>query len=450
MSTLTPTETGRPIADRSELVAWIAQGARPADELCIGAEMEALVVDTATGAAADFSRIETLLQQLETNGPWRGQRENGHLVGLAGERSSITLEPGGQIELSGALCRDVHCSHRDYLRYLAQIAQRGRDLGLTFLGLGTQPFSRREEISWLPKDRYAIMASNMLKTGRYGQDMMKRSAGLQVNLDFTDEADCMAKLRLGQQLTPLLYALFANSPLLDGQPTGYLSTRGLIWGDTDPARCGLIPTLFAPDARFSTYVDYALQVPMYFIIRGGRYIDLTGEHYPFARFLAEGYAGHQALPGDWSLHQSTLFTEVRLRPQIEIRSADSLPGPLTLSVSALLKGLLYDSDARLEMSRLLADQDLLETYKLAPRLGLRTPCGTTTLQQIAIEALALARDGLRRQRRPGCITNETDYLNGLDDIAQSGVTLAERLLRDWHGSHTDKLATLYAHAALPA
>ncbi len=450
MSTLTPVETDRPITDRSELISWLAAGAHAADQLFIGAEMEALIVDTATGAAADFARIEALLLQLENIGPWRGQYENGHLVGLMGERSSITLEPGGQIELSGALCRDVHCSHRDYLSYLAQIAHRGRELGLTFLGLGTQPFSQRNEISWLPKDRYAIMAHIMEKTGRYGQDMMKRSAGLQVNLDFTDEADCMAKLRLAQQLAPLLYALFANSPLLDGQPTGYLSTRGLIWGDTDPTRCGLIPTLLADNASFATYVDYALQVPMYFIIRSGRYIDLTGQRFTFGQFLAEGYAGHRALPGDWSLHQSTLFTEVRLRPQIEIRSADSLPGPLTLSVSALLKGLFYDADARYEMGRLLAKQDLTEAYRLAPRLGLRTPCGSTTLQQIAIEALALARDGLRRQRRPDCSTDETAYLNGLDDIAESGVTLAERLLSRWHGSHTDKLAALYAHAALPA
>jgi len=449
MSTLTPEETGRPIAGKDELIAWLARGARAPERLCIGAEMEALAVDTETGLAAPFSRIEALLQRLLASGSWRGLYENEHLIGLQGEQSAVSLEPGGQVELSGALCRDIHCSQRDYLDFRQQIVRHGRELGLTFLGLGTQPFSTLESIDWLPKARYAIMARQMLRTGRHGQDMMKRSAGLQVNLDFTDEADCIAKLRLGQQLAPLLYALFANSPLLDGQPTGFLSTRGPIWAETDPSRCGLIPQLFAEDAGFGTFVDYALQVPMYFIIRGGHFIDLTGERFTFARFLHEGFAGHRALPGDWNLHLSTLFTEVRLRPQVEIRCADSLPGDLALSVSALLKGLFYDSDARDGISLLLAGQNLDEAYRLAPRLGLRTPCGTSTLQEVAIEALALARDGLRRQRRPGCLNDETRYLDGLDEIARTGVTLAERLLAGWHGSDADKRKLLYAHAGLP-
>jgi glutamate--cysteine ligase len=283
-----------------------------------------------------------LLLRVEGQGGWRGIREEGRLIALQGPRSSITLEPGGQLELSGELCPHLHCCHGDLTRHLRAVTGEAAALGLAFLGLGVQPFTPLSEIAWVPKARYGIMGPYMLRTGDLGQAMMKQTAGLQVNVDFSDEADWLAKLRTSLLLAPVLYALFANSPLLEGRPSGFLSTRGEIWSRTDRARTGLLPALFAEGAGYAGYVDYALDVPMYFIRREGRYLDLTASPLPFRRYLREGWRGWRATLGDWDLHLSTIFTEVRLRPQIELRSADSLPPRHTLAVAALIKGLLYD------------------------------------------------------------------------------------------------------------
>jgi glutamate--cysteine ligase len=448
MPVLSPTEANRPIEAKSDLIAHLARGAHSADQRGVGAEMEKLLIDVETGAAADFDRIEQLLLRLEATDGWEGVRENGRLVGLIGSKSSITLEPGGQMELSGALCPDIHCSNIDYVDYISQITPVAKQIGLAFLGLGAQPFSNLEQVGWLPKDRYGIMSRYMLKTGKRGQQMMKLTAGLQVNFDFQDETDCIALLRLSMRLSPLLYALFANSPLLGGQPSGFLSTRGEIWHQTDPDRTGLIPSLFEDGAGFETYVDYALQIPMYFLVRDGRYLDLTGSRFSFGRFLKEGYQGETATLGDWDMHLSTLFTEVRLRPQVEVRSADSLPSTMSLSVAALLKGLFYDDVARSETEKILQNQDLQTVYPLSWRLGLKTPCGKGTLQDTAKEILKISRDSLRRQNRTRSNCDETIYLDGLDEIVTSGVTLAERLLSRWHGSDRDKLNVLLSHSEI--
>jgi glutamate--cysteine ligase len=448
MPILSATEAIQPIESKADLIAYLARGGHSAEQRGIGAEMEKLLIDVETGRAADFDRIEQLLLKLEESPAWQGVRENDRLIGLTGSKSSITLEPGGQMELSGELCSDIHCSNIDYANYIAQITPIAKELGLAFLGLGVQPISTLEQIAWLPKDRYGIMSRYMLKTGQRGQQMMKQTAGLQVNFDFQDEADCIDLLRLSMRLSPLLYALFANSPLLDGHPSGFLSTRGEIWHQTDPDRTGLIPSLFEEGAGFETYVDYALQVPMYFLVRDGKYIDLTGNRFTFAQFLREGHNGETARLGDWDLHLSTLFPEVRLRPQVEVRSADSLPSGMSLSVAALLKGLFYDDIARMETVKALAGQDLQTVYPLSWRLGLKTPCGNKTLLEPARVILAIARDSLQRQGRTRNNCDETIYLDGLDEIVESGVTLAERLLSRWHGSDQEKLQTLLSHSEI--
>jgi len=446
MPVLSAIEAIRPIESKADLIAHLALGAHTAPSRGVGAEMEKLMIDIETGEAADFDRIEQLLLQLETSDSWQGVRENGRLISLLGDKSSITLEPGGQMELSGALCPDIHCSNIDYVDYVAQITPVAKQLGLAFLGLGTQPFSNLKQIEWLPKNRYGIMSRYMLKTGKRGQQMMKQTAGLQVNFDFRDEDDCIALLRLSMRLSPLLYALFANSPLLGGQPTGFLSTRGEIWSQTDPDRTGLIPALFKDGAGFETYVDYALNIPMYFLVRDGKYIDLTGRRFTFAQFMSEGHTGETARLGDWDLHLSTLFPEVRLRPQVEVRTADSLPSSMSLSVAALLKGLFYDDIARKETEKLLRTQDLQTVYPLSWRLGLKTPCGNATLLEPARELLKIAHDSLKRQGRTRNNCDETIYLEGLDEIVETGVTLAERLLSRWHGSHQEKIETLLSHS----
>jgi glutamate--cysteine ligase len=449
MTTFSKNNLQEPLESVGDLIAYLRRGARPFAQWKVGVEVEKLVLDGQTGEAASYARIEALLARLADSGSWQSVREEGRLIALQGTGSAVTLEPGGQLELSGALCPDLNCCGDDFCRYISDITREAEPLGLLFLGLGVQPFTPLERIDWMPKLRYGVMRAYMLQTGDMGQHMMKQSAGLQVNLDFADEDDCIDKLRLGQQLSPLFYALFANSPLMNGRPTGFLSTRGEIWSRTDPDRVGLIPQLFRDGAGLATYVDYALDVPMYFIARQGRFLDMTRERFTFRRYLAEGFVGNRAILADWDLHLSTLFPEVRLRPQIELRSADSLPPGLTMSVAALAKGLLYDADARQavrSLFRALTPEVLLSIYRQSWRLGLKTPLGRHTLRELAVEVLAIAREGLvRQQGATGSGHDETLLLDGIADIAESGVTLAERLLSRWHGSRADKLAILKEH-----
>ena len=449
MTTFSKPYLQQPVSSPAELREFLTAGGRPASSWGIGPEIEKLVVDAQTGEAAPFSRVEALLVDMEAAGGWRGVREEGHLIALIGPASSITLEPGGQLELSGGLCPDVHCCQDDLTRHLRDIVARSAERGLCFLGLGVQPFTPLERIDWLPKARYAVMGPYMARTGDMGQRMMKQTAGLQVNLDFADEGDAVDKLRLAMAMAPLLYALFANSPLLDGKPSGFLSTRGEIWSRTDPDRCGLIPAMFRDGAGLDTYVDYALDVPMYFIVRDGRYLDLTRERFTFRRFLVEGHAGERATLADWDLHLSTLFPEARLRPHLEIRSADSLPPKMIMAVSALLKGIFYDETAQGDVWKLFSGQSDAERdalYRQSWRMGLRTPHDRRTLRETALDVIAVARDGLRRQdRRDSRGADETVFLDGVEEIAASGVTLAERLLGRWHGSRAEKVAILRDH-----
>ncbi len=441
----------QPVTSFQQLRDFFVAGARPREEWGVGAEMEKLVVDVETGEAASYQRIETLLERLIVARNWQPVRQQGRLIGLLGRESSVTLEPGGQLELSGALCPDLYCCRRDFCRHVSDILQAAQPLGLTFLGLGVQPFTPLQSIDWLPKPRYAIMRAYMQQTGDMGQNMMKQSAGLQVNLDFADEADCIDKLKAAQLLAPLFYALFANSPLLDGQPSGFLSTRGEIWSRTDPDRSGLIPGLFEKGADLGCYVNYALDIPMYFIVRQDQLFDMTRERFSFRRFLAEGFAGFEATLGDWDQHLSTLFPEVRLRSQIELRSADSLPPGLTLSVAALAKGLLYNDAARAEVHRLFRaynSETFQQAYRQSWRLGLKTRLGGHTLRDLAFQILTLAREGLiRQQRERGSRFDETLFLDCLDEIAESGVTLAERLLGRWHGSRQQRWDAIKEHCA---
>ena len=437
------------LTSMDQLVNFLAAGARPESQWGIGAEMEKLVLDANTGEAAEFPRIEALLTELAKTGDWRELREAGRLIGLQGQDSSITLEPGGQLELSGQLCADLFCNCSDFSRYIVNAVAACQKLGLVLVGLGTQPFSRLEDIEWTPKSRYDIMGPYMLKTGDMGQRMMKQSAGLQVNLDFRDEADCMRKLRLAQALAPLLYGLFANSPILDGQPSGFLTTRGEIWSRTDPDRTGLLTFLDKPDAGFADYVEYALDVPMYFIVRDERYLDLTQKPFRFRQFLDSGHAGHRATLADWNLHLSTLFPEVRLRPQIEVRCADSLPPHLVLTVAALLKGLMYDEEAfqsAWQLCQPYSRAEIDQASRQAWRLGLKAPWKTGTLQDLARTCLELARNGLdRQQHQRGRKNSESRFLDGLDSLIEGGVTLAEQLLQNWQGSRQEKLKALIVH-----
>jgi len=449
MNTFIKEELTSPVTEKSQLRDYLLAGARPRKDWGIGAESEKIVIDARTGEAASFASIEALLKRLEQKHDWQGDYEDGRLIGLTGPASSVTLEPGGQLELSGRLCPDIHCCQGDFSMYTEQLLEETASLGLTLLGMGSQPFSPLEEIDWVPKSRYEVMGPYMLKTGDMGQRMMKQTAGLQVNVDFSDEQDCIDKMRLVQALSPLFYALFANSPLLEGRSSGFLSVRGEIWSRTDPDRTGFIDSLMAEDASLDTYVDYALDVPMYFIIREGRFVNLTARRLTFRQYLEEGFGDERATLADWDLHLSTIFTEVRLRPQIELRSADSLPPEMTLGVAALAKGLFYDRESLRRAWDIFRDQgkeDRDTLYRNSWSQALRAPFEDRTLREVALEVLALAAAGLTRQRVQNAQgLDETIYLEGLWEIAESGVTLADRLLGRWKGDRGEKLEILKSH-----
>ena len=421
-------------------------GGRPRKDWGIGLESEKLVLDAKSGEAASYSQISEMLARLEGVAGWQGIYDDEHLVGLQGKRSSVTLEPGGQLELSGRLCCDMHCNRRDLQRYVQQISELAPELGLCILGFGIQPFTPLDKIDWLPKKRYGIMGPYMLKTGDMGQRMMKQTAGTQVNLDYLDEADCIRKLRLLQWLSPVFYALFANSPLLDSVDSGFLAVRGEVWSRTDNDRCGLIPAFMSEGGSLDDYVDYALATPLYFLQRDKRLIDMTDKPVTFSEFLEQGAKGETALLGDWDLHLSTLFPEVRLRPQLELRTPDSVPPDLALAVAALVKGLFYDETALAHAESLLSDITNTERLQLYPdswRLGLNARFGSSTLLELSRELVAEARQGLVRQYLQGYnADDESSFLNPLAPILDSGKTLAESVLDGWQGSKQDKLRHL--------
>ena len=449
-SNFAETANSQLIDNQQQLIDFLLRGARPKSEWGVGLETEKLVVDRNTGEAVSYERIRELLAKLDGIGGWQGVYEQENLIGLQGKRSSVTLEPGGQLELSGKFCCDITCSWRDLNRYRQHIVTMGHDLGLVFLGLGVHPFTPLDKIAWLPKPRYKIMGPYMLKTGDMGQRMMKQTAGTQVNLDFSDEVDCVRKLRVTQWLSPVCYALFANSTILEDQPSGYLSLRGEIWSRTDPDRCGLIEQLLKPDAGLSDFVEYALDVPLYFIQRQKQYIDLTQNRFTFRQFIENGWQGEAATLADWDLHLSTLFPEVRLRPQIEVRSADSLPPRYTAAVAALYKGLLYTEQGLVGVENLFSTMsidDFRLLYQSSWRDGLLTRMKDgRTLQEMATELLGVATKSLQEQFLNGDSgADESCFLRELDEIVTTGETLAERLLSRWQGGRQEKLALLFEH-----
>lgn len=437
------------IDNQQQLIDFLLRGARLKSEWGVGLETEKLVVDRSTGEAVGYERIRELLAKLDGVGGWQGVYEQDKLIGLQGKRSAVTLEPGGQLELAGKFCCDIACSWRDLNRYRQHIVTMGHDLGLVFLGLGVHPFTPLDKIAWLPKPRYEIMGPYMLKTGDMGQRMMKQTAGTQVNLDFSDEVDCVRKLRVAQWLSPVCYALFANSAILEDQPSGCLSLRGEIWSRTDPDRCGLIEQLLRPGAGLNDFVEYALDVPLYFIERQQQYIDLTQNRFTFRQFLENGWKSEQATLEDWNLHLSTIFPEVRLRPQIEVRSADSLPPRYTAAVAALYKGLLYTEQGLVGVESLfsaLPAEDFRLLYQTSWRDGLHTRMKDGTLQEVAKELLQIATQSLQEQFRNGDSgADESCFLRELDEIVATGETLAERLLKRWQGGRQEKLALLFEH-----
>lgn len=439
----------RPIESRDELVAYLESGCKPPSAWRIGTEHEKIGFyrESLTPVPYEGERgIAALLKGVSDTFGWEPVTENQQVIALKDpcceQGGTITLEPGGQFELSGAPVENIHQTAREVSDHLAQVRAVGEQLGIGFLAIGFSPKWRLEETPHMPKNRYVIMRAHMPRVGRLGLDMMYRSATVQVNLDFSDEADMVRKLRVGLALQPVATAIFANSPFADGKPNGFLSYRSEVWRHTDPARTGMMPFAFDQGMGFERYVDYALDVPMYFVKRGDTYHDVTGAS--FRDFMAgrlDALPGERATIGDWSDHLTTLFPEVRLKHFLEMRGADSGPRPRLCALPALWTGLLYDKaslDAAWDLVKDWTAEERESMRQTVPRQGLKAPFRSGTVGDIAKTIFRLAREGLEaRARLDDFGHSEAEFLEPIEGIIATGRTPAEELLdkfyNDWSG-----------------
>jgi glutamate--cysteine ligase len=443
-----------PIEDRAALVEYIAAGGKPRTAWRLGTEHEkfGFRTDDLRPPAFEGERgIEALLTGLTRFG-WAPVQEAGRTIALLRDNASVTLEPAGQLELSGAPLENVHQTCAEVHSHLREVRAVADELDLGFLGMGFQPKWRREDMPWMPKGRYAIMRRYMPLRGNLGLDMMTRTCTVQVNLDFADEADMVKKFRVALALQPVATALFADSPFTDGKPNGYKSYRSHIWTDTDPDRTGMLDFVFEDGFGFERYVDYLLDVPMYFVYRDGIYHDVAGER--FGDFLAgrlPGLPGLRPTLGDWSDHMTTAFPEVRLKRYLEMRGADGGPWGRLCALPAFWVGLLYD-DAALDAAwDLVRDFTPAERHALrdgVPKHALALPFRGGSVRDLADAALRIAAAGLQRRavlNRGGA--DERVYLEALFAVAESGLTPAERKLELFHGPWGGRVDPVFSEFA---
>lgn len=453
MSTRTQTANDDPvIKSRDQLLAPMIEGEKPASQWRIGTEHEKFVYARSDFHAPRYDEpggIRDILLALSGYG-WQPVEENGNVIAMSGPDGTVSLEPAGQLELSGAPLVNIHQTCAETGRHLTQVKAIGEKLGVGFIGTGMWPDKTREDLPMIPKGRYGIMSAYMPKVGNLGLDMMLRTCTIQVNLDYASEADMAQKFRVGLALQPLATALFANSPFTDGKPNGYLSYRSHIWSDTDPDRTGMLPFVFEDGFGYERYVDYMLDVPMYFVFRAGKYIDAAGQSFrDFLKGELPALPGELPTASDWQDHLSTAFPEVRLKSFLEMRGADGGPWNRICALPALWVGLLYDQGA------LDAAWDLVKGWDMAgrealresvPKLGLKAPLpGGGTLQDIAGEVLAIARAGLSaRGELNSAGDDETGFLAPLQDIVNAGKTPAEVCLDHYFGDWHEDVTCLYA------
>jgi glutamate--cysteine ligase len=440
------------IEKNQELEAYFHDSGKPPDRWRVGTEYEKVGIVRSTGQAIPYfgpRGVDRILRELIERFGWEPEEQDGNIIALTRDKAQITLEPGGQIELSGEPCESIHCTYAEFTQHIRELLEVTEPLGIIFLGLGMQPVSRLDEIEWVPKPRYRIMAPYMLKVGRLGQRMMKQTATVQANIDYSDEKDAMAKFRTGMGLAPILIAMFANSPICEGQLTGYRSFREHIWTDTDKSRSGLLKFAFLPEVSFAHYVEYALDVPMYFIIRNKHYIDMTG--LTFRQFLRYGHNGERATIEDWSDHLTTLFPETRIKRYIEIRSVDSQPPDLMPALSALIKGAFYDSDclqAAWDLVKGWSWDERMQAYLDSHENALSTRVRRYSLLDLARELLEIAWEGLRRQNQVNDLgDDETIYLKPLKNLLDQGKCPADILLEKWEGELHHDIRRLIAYTA---
>jgi glutamate--cysteine ligase len=446
-----------PIERRDELVDWLAQGAKPKSQFRIGTEHEKFAFTLEGHHPVPYEGrhgIRALLEGMQHLLGWPPIMEGPNVIGLFDVTGggAISLEPGGQFELSGAQVETVHQTSSELMAHLAQVREVAAPLHIGFLGMGVTPSWTRAEVPKMPKGRYKIMTAYMPKVGTRGLDMMYRTCTVQTNLDFSSEADMIKKLRVSIALQPVATALFANSPFTEGKPNGFLSFRSEIWRDTDNARAGMLPWVFEPGMSFERWVDYALDVPMYFVKHGDEYVDAAGQSF---RDLLVGklpaMPGARATISDWANHISTIFPEVRLKRYLEMRGADS--GSLTnlLALPAFWAGILYDDaalDAAWDLVKHWTAEERQKLRDEVPKQGLAAKVHGRTVFEIATELLKLARAGLARRKHLDVTgRDETRYLEVLDDRLARGTTPAQELLEKFHGPWGGSVEPIYTDEA---
>ena len=444
-----PQSAGGPIQSHDDLVRHLSHGCRPRADWRIGTEHEKFVYDLQTHKPVSYEAgIRPLLDGMRRFG-WQPVLEGGNIIGLAKDGASLSLEPGGQFELSGAALASVHQTCAEVELHRRQIREVAAELNLGILGLGFAPTWPLAEAPMMPKGRYDIMRRYMPKVGGYGLDMMFRTATVQVNLDFESEADMVKKFRVALALQPVTTALFANSPFREGRPSGFLSYRAQVWTDVDTARSGMLPFVFEDGMGFSRYVDYALDVPMYFLYRDGKYIDMAGRS--FRQFLAREIpevAHITPMMSDWADHLTTIFPEVRLKSFLEMRGTDGGQWRRICGMPALWVGILYDSVA------LDAAWDLVKDWTAEERQALRdgvgrqafsTPFRKQTVRTLAQQMLEISSEGLKRRGAlDSAGSSEDGFLNPLRELVARGYTRAEELLQQYHGPWQRDLSRLFA------
>ena len=436
------------IEEPQQLLDYLLAGAKPPSRWGHGIEYERIGVFTESGETVPFSGVEAVLRALAEQHGWTPLEENGHVVELSRGDLALTLEPGAQLEFVGPVHFHIDSLNDELCNVMCQVDAVSAPLGISWLAVGVNPFTPVESIGWIPKSRYRIMSRRLARRGSLAHHMMKATAGIQGNFDFGSAEDAMAKLRLAMGATSILTALLANSPLYVGVPNGFRTMRAFIWLDTDPDRCGLLELAFRDELDLQTYVDYALAIPMLFIVRDGKWIDM--EDYTFRRFLDAGRESWHATMSDWALHLTTIFPEVRLKQYMEVRGADSVPPDLAVGLMACWKGLLYGKRASEEAWRLLADLSWAQRQQLhrdACTLGLAASVHNTPVAELARQLLEIARQGLQEQQaedRPA----ETPYLDPLFALlGPPAASPAAHLARLWKDSWQGDRARLVDHGS---
>jgi glutamate--cysteine ligase len=465
MSTRQEGAPAPPITSRDDLVHWFAVGSKPKSEWRIGTEHEKIVFRTDDLAPVPYDGprgIRAIMEELIARYGWLPIHEGDNIIALKrpdGETmANVSLEPGGQFELSGAPLANMHEVGAETQEHLDQVRAIGEDLKVGFLGLGFSPKWRLDETPKMPKRRYAVMTRYMPKVGKGGLEMMYRTATIQVNLDFADEADMVKKLRVSLALQPVATAIFAASPFTEGKPNGFLSLRSEVWRDTDPNRTGLLPFVFESGMSFDRYVEYALDVPMYFIYRGGEYIDVAGAS--FRDFLAgklatklkrPELAGLEATMDDWSDHLTTIFPEVRMKRFLEMRGADGGRWRRICALPAFWTGLFYDQtalDAAWDVVKGWTAEERQSLRNAVPRTALKTRFRRYSMQDIAREVTAISAAGLKARGQMNAKgDDERIYLEPVQSIVESGRTIAEDLLEAYEkkwDKNIDRIFTEFA------